>query len=67
MSAECVHHWLLPTPEPGPAGSLMSGHCRNCGITRVYKRSPEPLGGPKGRFNRALGVRGRGAQERGAA
>ena len=61
MSTECVHHWLLPTPEPGPAGSRIPGRCRHCGITRVFNRAPEP----QQRFNPALGARA--ARSRGAA
>lgn len=33
----CVHHWLLGEP----AGGAIPGHCKRCGVDRLFPASPE--------------------------
>lgn len=36
----CTHHFLLPNPEEEP-GPTMTGHCKRCGESRTYPKSPD--------------------------
>lgn len=36
MKAECVHRWLIETPNGGPTSP---GQCRNCGAVRDFLNS----------------------------
>ena len=34
---ECVHHWLVPTPN----GPQLPSRCRDCGEERIFDVTPE--------------------------
>jgi len=43
----CCHHWMIPTPEPGPGyDGSGTGTCRKCGAERLFvlrHRDPEEM------------------------